>query len=227
MSQEMLYISILILILFLMYVYKKKCDEEYYISIIRSTQQQMMFQNQNNARQNYPPHSPITYFNNSYLGSIPYPNNNSFTPNFNCNNYNYNPFKTPENRNYNYSYNNYYNNAPYNNKTDLNERSPSPIKSRAEIKYGYHNNGNKKHVLEDQILFNKLNNINGISINHSNQNLKKLINDDYRYNQNNRTYNPNLNYVNKKVFKLEDFLSESKKNNLSERFDRAAKDDFN
>ena len=211
-----------------MYVYKKKCDEEYYISIIRSTQQQIMYQNQNRLRPNYPSQSPIPYFNNSYLGPIPYPNNNSFTPNFNSNNY-YNPFKTPENRNYNYSYNNYYNNVPYNNK-DLSEISPSPIKSRAEMKYGYHNNGNKKHILEDQILYNKLNNINGISINHSNQNLKKVSNDEYKYNQNYRNYNPNYNnynQINKKVFKLEDFLSESKKNNLSDRFNRAANDAFN
>lgn len=214
-----------------MYVYKKKCDEEYYISIIRSTQQQFMYQNP--ANRAFPTQTPVPYYNNSYPGPMPYPNNNSLTPNFNSNNY-YNPFKTPENRNYNYSYNNYYNNIPYkNNNGDLNERSPSPIRSRAEMKYGYHNNGTKKHLLEDQILYNKLNHINGISINHSNPNMKK-VNDEYRYNLNpnnqNRNYNNNFNnfnYVNKKVFRLEDFLSESKKNNLSDRFNRAAKDDFN
>ena len=210
-----------------MYVYKKKCDEEYYISIIRSTQQQYLYQNV--PRQGLPSQSNNPYFNTSYPGPMFYPNNNSFTANFNNNNY-YNPFKTPENRNYNYSYNNYYNNIPYkHNNNDLYERSPSPIKSRAEIKYGYHNNGVKKHALEDQILFNKLNNIKGISINHSDPNSRK-INDDYKYSHQDRGYNANYNnynYVNKKVFKLEDFLSESKKNNLSERFDRAAKDDFN
>ena len=151
-----------------MYVYKKKCDEDYYISIIRSTQQQYMQQNlfRHNNYNNFPNHNPNTYFNNSYPGQIQF-NNNSYTPNYNYNNYN--PFKTPENRNYSYSYNNYYNNVPYNKNKDLNERSPSPAMSRAEIKYGYHQNYGKKHVLEDQILFNKLNNINGISINHSNQ----------------------------------------------------------
>ena len=208
-----------------MYVYKKKCDEEYYISIIRATQQQFMYNN--SQKPAFPMQPPNPYLNNSYPGSIPYPNNNSFTPNFNVNNY-YNPFKTPENRNYNYSYNNYYNNIPYKNNNDLNERSPSPVRSRAEMKYGYHNNnGIKKHVLEDQILFNKLNNINGISVNHSNQNFKKT--DEYRLNQN-RNYNnkyTEFNYVNKKVFRLEDFLSEPKKNNLNDKFNKAANDDFN
>ena len=211
-----------------MYVYKKKCDEDYYISIIRSTQQQYMYQNP--QRVNFQNQAQMPYFNNTYPGSMLYNNNNnnSFTPNYN-NNY-YNPFKTPENRNYNYSYNNnYYNNIPYNknnnNNNNLNERSPSPMVSRAEMKYGYHNNGNKKHALEDQILFNKLNNINGININHSNQNLKKNANDEFKYNQN-RNYNQNNCYINKKVFRLEDFLSESKKNNLSDKFNRAANDDF-
>ena len=201
-----------------MYVYKKKCDEDYYLSIIRSTQQQFMYQNA--PRPNYVYPSSIPYFNHSYMGSIPYPNNNSLTPNFNYNN----PFKTPESRNYNYSYNNYYNNMPYN----LNERTPSPKRIKAENKYGCHNNISKKHVLEDQILFNKLNNINGISIDRKNQNLKKM-NDEYKYNynQNNRNYNQNYNRINKKVFKLEDFLSESKKNDLSEKFNRASIDDLN
>ena len=119
---------------------------------------------------------------------------------------------------------NYYNNMPYN----LNERTPSPKRIKAENKYGYHNNISKKHVLEDQILFNKLNNINGISIDRKNQNLKKM-NDEYKYNynQNNRNYNQNYNRINKKVFKLEDFLSESKKNDLSEKFNRASIDDLN
>ena len=211
-----------------MYVYKKKCDEDYYISIIRSTQQQYMYQNP--QRVNFQNQAQMPYFNNTYPGSMLYNNNNnnSFTPNYN-NNY-YNPFKTPENRNYNYSYNNnYYNNIPFDkNNRNLNERSPSPIVSRAEMKYGYHNNGNKKHALEDQILFNKLNNINGISIDRKNQNLKKM-NDEYKYNynQNNRNYNQNYNRINKKVFKLEDFLSESKKNDLSEKFNRASIDDLN
>ena len=219
----MLYISILILILFLMYVYKKKCDEDYYLSIIRSTQQQFMYQNP--PRQNYPFHPSFPYINNNYMGSVPYPNNNSLTPNFSMNNYNYNnPFKTPERRNYNYSYNNYYNNMPYN----INERTPSPNRIKAVNKYGYQKNVSKKHALEDQILYNKLNNINGISVEHKNQNLKN-INDEfkYNYNQNDRSYNPNYNRINKKVFKLEDFLSESKKNDLSDKFNRASTDDLN
>ena len=235
MGQEMIYISIIILILFLMYVYKKKCDEDYYISIIRSTQQAYMMQNQH--RQNYPYNQPPPqFYNNTYPGSMNYLNNNPYSDNFN-NSY-LNSFKTPENRNYSYSYNNYYNNIPGNN---INEISPTP-KSKAEMKYGYHNNGNKKHIMEDLILFNKLNNINDISINHSNhsfnknnnndsQNERFLMknnfqnfekNNDYKYGQ-----NMNYNYVNKKIFKLEDFLSGSKKNNLNDRFDKAANDGFN
>ena len=213
-----------------MYVYKKKCDEDYYISIIRSTQQAYMMQNQ--QRQNYPyNHPPPQYYNNTYPCSINNLNNNSYPNNFNSSYYN--SFKTPENRNYNYSYNNYYNNI---------SPSPSPIRNRAEMKYGYHNyNGNKKHIMEDMILFNKLNNINDISINHSNQSFKKNINNDIQnenflmknnfnnFEKNNDyKYVPNINYnVNKKIFKLEDFLSGTKKNNLNDRFDRAANDGFN
>ena len=219
-----------------MYVYKKKCDEEYYINIIRSTQQAYMMQNQ--QRQNYLyNHPPQQYYNNTYPGPMNNLNNNSYPNNFNTSYYN--AFKTPENRNYNYSYNNYYNNIPFNN---FNERSPSPVQSRAEMKYGYHNNGNKKHIMEDMILFNKLNKLNDISINHSNQSFNKNLNNetqndqflmknnfqnfeknnDYKFNQ-----NMNYNFVNKKIFKLEDFLSGTKKNNLNDRFDRAANDDFN
>ena len=210
-----------------MYVYKKKCDEDYYISIIRSTQQQYMYQNPQ-YRPNFQNQSSTNpFYNNTYPGSMLYnSNNNSFTPNYNNN---YNPFKTPENRNYNFSYNNnYYNNIPFNkNNNNLNERSPSPMMSRAEMKYGYHNNGNKKHALEDQILYNKLNHINDINTNHSNQNLKKNKNDEYKYIYNqNRNYNQNNGYINKKVFRLEDFLSESKKNNLNDKFNRAANEDF-
>ena len=50
MNQFHLFIVILILILFLMYVYKKKCEEDYYISLIQFTQQQYI----NQVRSEYP-----------------------------------------------------------------------------------------------------------------------------------------------------------------------------
>ena len=50
MNQFHLFIVILILILFLMYVYKKKCEEDYYISLIQFTQQQYI----NQVRSKYP-----------------------------------------------------------------------------------------------------------------------------------------------------------------------------
>ena len=40
MNQFYLFVIILIFILFLMYVYKKKCDEDYYINLIQFIQQQ-------------------------------------------------------------------------------------------------------------------------------------------------------------------------------------------
>ena len=91
MNQEMLYIAIIILILFLMYVYKKKCDEDYYLSIIQSTQQQYMFKNFQN--QNYL----------QYQGPQPYTNIYSCYP---YNNNYYNPYKTPVNQNTAKLYNN-------------------------------------------------------------------------------------------------------------------------
>ena len=84
-----------------MYVYKKKCDEEYYINIIRSTQQAYMMQNQ--QRQNYLyNHPPQQYYNNTYPGPMnnlnnnSYPNNQTFNPSQNTYppqmpNNNYNP----------------------------------------------------------------------------------------------------------------------------------------
>lgn len=50
MNQLHLFIVILILVLFLMYVYKKKCEEDYYISLIQFTQQQYM----NQVKSEYP-----------------------------------------------------------------------------------------------------------------------------------------------------------------------------
>ena len=189
----MLYIAIIILILFLMYVYKKKCDEDYYLSIIQSTQQQYMFKNFQN--QNY----------SQYQGPQPYTNIYSGNP---YNNNYYNPYKTPENQNTAKLYsNNYYN---YNN-NNLNNIHPTPIRNKNENIYGYHNNGNRSHIMEDQIVYNKLNNINNINDRNNNQN------------KNFQKYNNN---VNKKVFKLEDFLSGTKKNNLNDKFNLAANDGF-
>ena len=53
MNQLYLYIAIIILILFLMYVYKKQCDEDYYLSLIRFTQQQCQY--------NFPPQPQYNY----------------------------------------------------------------------------------------------------------------------------------------------------------------------
>ena len=55
MNQLYLYIVIIILILFLMYVYKKQCDEDYYLSQIRFTQQQ--------CRYNFPFQPQYNYYN--------------------------------------------------------------------------------------------------------------------------------------------------------------------
>ena len=205
MSQELIYISIIILILFLMYVYKKKCDEDYYISIIQATQQQYMYQNKNFPPPNFfQPLQQQQFYNNSFPGinyyNIPYNNN-------------YNPYKTPENR-----YNSQY-------------ITPSPVQNMNE-KYGYNNNGNRKHIMEDQILYNKLNNINEIN----NKNYHRFGNNQFnqfdnaqnsKYLQKN-IYEKNINNGNnnKKIFKLEDFLSGNKRNNLKDKFNRAANDDF-
>ena len=182
-----------------MYVYKKKCDEEYYLNIIQATQQQYMFQNQPNF--NYMQSQKQQYYN-SYPG-IDYYNNNY-----------YNPYATPENRNYTQSYNN-----NYNNQNNINPVSPSPILSKNENKYGYHDNGNRKHVMEDQILFNKLNSIN--EINNKKINFEYFKNNEYENIQKNNLYN------NKKIFKLADFLSGNKKNNLNYKFNRVSSDEFN
>ena len=99
MSQELLYISIIILILFLMYVYKKKCDEEYYLSIINSTQQYIL---QNQQGLNNP------YSQNQRFYITPYPGPMIYNNPYNKNNNYYNPFMTPKNRNYSQLYNNYY-----------------------------------------------------------------------------------------------------------------------
>ena len=53
MNQFYLCIVIIIVILFLMYVYKKQCDEDYYLSLIRFTQQQCQY--------NFPPHLQYNY----------------------------------------------------------------------------------------------------------------------------------------------------------------------
>ena len=208
MSQELIYISIIILILFLMYVYKKKCDEDYYLSIIQATQQQYMYQNKNFPGQNFlQPFQPQQFYNNSYPGmnyyNAPYNNYNNIN--------NHNPFKTPENR-----YNSQY-------------ITPSPIHNMNE-KYGYNNNGNRKHIMEDQILYNKLNSINEIN----NNNYYKIGNNQFENVQNNKYLQKNIyeknNNINgnnnKKIFKLADFLSENKRNNLSDKFNKAANDDF-
>ena len=45
MGQELIVLTVIIILLFLMYVYKKKCDEDYYINLIQSTQEQIQIQN--------------------------------------------------------------------------------------------------------------------------------------------------------------------------------------
>ena len=58
MNQLYLFIIILIFVLFLMYVYKKKCDEDYYINLIQFIQQQNQYsipcQTRNNIYPGYP-----------------------------------------------------------------------------------------------------------------------------------------------------------------------------
>ncbi len=198
MSQDLIYILIIILILFLMYVYKKKCDEDYYISIIQATQQQCMYQNQNfpNNNSNYIQNCQQQFYNNSYQGMNYYnnPYNNNNTYNNNYNNYN--PYRTP---------------------------TSTPIQEM-NGKYGYYNNGNKKHIMEDQILYNKLNSINEI-----NNNYNKIGNNQFENVQNKylKRNNNGINGMNnKKIFKLEDFLSGNKGNNLNYKFNKAANDDF-
>ena len=162
MSQEMIYFIIIILILFLMYAYKKKCDEDYYLSIIQATQQQQyLFQNYPNQKYLYPYQQQL--FNKSY------PNTNNY-----CNPYNnyynnsiynnsYNPYRTPENKNFS-NYIQLFNNKN-NNQFNLNSISPSPILNKNEKNYGYNINDNRQHIMEDQILYNKKNSINEINNN--------------------------------------------------------------
>ena len=198
-----------------MYVYKKKCDEDYYISII---QQQLMFQNQQRA--NYQPSYQTQFYNGMYPQEN-YLNNLSFNNN---NNYNYNPYKTPENRNNSQTFNKrsyMYNNNNYN----MNSLSPSPMPYRNGNNYDYNNNGNRKHIMEDQILYNKLNSINDINNNQNMLNFQKRENNFYGNKQNN-FYNQNNN-INKKIFKLEDFLSDTKRTNLNNKFNRVANEGFN
>ena len=187
-----------------MYVYKKKCDEEYYLSIIQATQQQFMFQNQPNF--NYMQPRQQQYYNS-------FPGGNYFNNNY------YNPYITPENRNYTQSFNN-----SFNHQNNLNPISPSPILSKNENKYGYHDNGNRKHIMEDQILYNKLNSINEIN-NKKNSNFENFHNNEYENIQKNNFFEQKNN--NKKVFKLEDFLSGNKKSNLNYKFNRVSNDEFN
>jgi len=218
MSQELLYISIVFLILFLMYVYKKKCDEEYYISIINSTQKYIL---QNQQGLNY------SYNQNQRFYNTPYPTPMIYNNPYNNNNNNYyNSFKTPKNRNSSQICKNYYtnNNLSCNSKS----MSSSSILNRNE-NYEYHKNGNKRYIMEDQILYNKVNSINDIN---NNLNYSKIGNNGYEYVNYNRFLNNNIqdynrnNFVNKKIFKLEDFLSGTKKNNLNERFNKIANDEY-
>ena len=217
MSQELLYISIIILILFLMYVYKKKCDEEYYLSIINSTQQYIL---QNQKGLNYPYYQNQRFYDVSYQG--PMINNNPYNNNYSY----YNSFKTPKNRNYSQIYNNYYNNN--NISCNSNSMSSSSILNRKD-NYEYHKNGNRRYIMEDQILFNKVNSINDIN---NNQNYPRMENNEYENVNDNRFLNNNLQecnrnkFVNKKIFKLEDFLSGTKRNNLNEKFNKIANDKY-
>ena len=203
-----------------MYVYKKKCDEDYYLSIIRSTQQQFMFQNQPNPYcfQYQKPN----FYNYSHPGPISY--NNAYRNNYNNN---YDIYRTPDNRNYTQRFNNSYNNNQYNG----NQMSPSPLIGRKESQYGYHDNGNRKHIMEDQLLSNKLKSINNINNSQDSYHFQKKKN--YTENEPNNRFNINIyqelnnnNYINKKVIKLEDFLSGTKRNNLNDKFNRIANENM-
>ena len=207
-----------------MYVYKKKCDEEYYLNIIRSTQQEAMFYNQPNHNF-YRYQKPNQFYNYSYSGPMSY--NNLYNNNYNYNNI----YRTPENRNHSRRFNEYYNNNSYNG----NPMSPSPLLSKKENQYGYHDNGNRKHIMEDQILSNKVNSINNINNTQNDSSFQKINNDNEyepnkRFNLNNYQdlNNNNFNYnIKKKVYKLEDFLSGSKRNKANDQFNTIIDDIMN
>ena len=201
-----------------MYVYKKKCDEDYYLSIIQATQQQQyMFQSHPN--QKYLQSYPQQLYNNSYPSTNNYTNpyNNYYSNNFYNNNYN--PYRTPESKNYSQLFNN---NDKHDNQFNINSISPSPILNRNDKIYGYNINGNRKHIMEDQILYNKLNSINEINNNKTNRYANGFNNEYFKQN----IYAQNNNNNNKKIFKLEDFLSDYKKTNLNDKFNRAENDIF-
>ena len=68
-----------------MYVYKKKCDEDYYISLIRFIQQQ--------CQNNFQPHIQYKYIPSQYYTSIP--NRQNYFPSYNNINNN-DGYKTPK-----------------------------------------------------------------------------------------------------------------------------------
>ncbi len=200
-----------------MYVYKKKCDEDYYLSIIQATQQQQQYMFQNNP--NYL-QSQQAQFNNNVHPRINTYNNPYYNPNNYNNFYNYNNNEMQNNsqltnNKYNYNYNNRYYNKNY--------ISPSPLKSNIY--------NNKKEIMDDQILYNKLSSINDINNDLNIPNFQKIRNNEYENEVNNKFYKNNFynqnnnNFNNKKIFKLEDFLSD-KKNNLNNKFNRAANESF-
>ncbi len=199
-----------------MYVYKKKCDEDYYLSLIQNTQQQFMYNNPSNCCGN-----PNYYYQGSQFYNNKYPMNMLYS-NFIPEQLNYNySFKTPMKKTISQFYNDYgaFRNNPI---------SPSPIINNTISKTNVENFYSKKPILEDQILFNKVNNINDIKINSN----KKQYNNNF---DQNRIINWNNNeneleepsrfqrkIEDKKIIKLEDFLSSSKKNNLNSRFNEVA-----
>ena len=89
MNQLYLFIILLIFVLFLMYVYKKKCDEEYYIDLIHFIQQQQQYNYQSQPVNNLHPRCPGENF---------MPDQSNYYPVFNQmneNNDNY-IYKTPK-----------------------------------------------------------------------------------------------------------------------------------
>ena len=175
-----------------MYVYKKKCDEEYYLGLIQTAQmqQQSLLLGNLGQFQNfcYPQNSQNYFYNNCNYGrKTPFHNNyNSYNSNFNTSNQNYynaiNNSCLVNNENYIYKTpikktTNYYNN--YNmNGNNLNSVISTPSVSIISKKY-----------------VQKRDNGSFFSKSQSSTKSLKMINFDIN---------------NKKVIKLEDFLSDVK-----------------
>ena len=123
-----IYIAIIILILFLMYVYKKQCDEDYYLSLIRFTQQQCQYNFPNQPQYNYV-QVPPQYYNMN--------NKQNYFQHFNQINDN-EGYKTPKRKKSFHIYKDF---------SGLNNPSPSPT-------INFTNN----HFIREKIVLNNLRN---------------------------------------------------------------------